>query len=137
MTNSQYAECTCLLRKALLANALFSTLSGLTVLVAQRWVSRILGLSNDANLWILGVVLIVFAVSLTFNARRQNVKMSDAWVAVSMDLAWVVGSAVLIFVVPFSTVGQWVVILVAETVLVFALFQFLGIRRIQKSKRFG
>lgn len=133
----QHPECTCLLRKALLGNALFSTLSGLTILIGHQWVSRILGLTNNVNLWILGVGLIVFAVILTINARRQDVKTTDAWVAVWMDLAWVVGSGVLIFVVPFSIAGKWIVLFVAEVVLVFALLQFLGIRRIQKSIRFG
>ena len=127
----QHHECTCLLRKALMGNALFSTLSGLTILIGQRWVSRILGLTNNANLWVLGVGLLVFAVTLTINARKQIVKISDAWIAVWMDLAWVVGSGVLIFIVPFSMAGKWIVLIVAEIVLVFALLQFLGIRRIQ------
>ena len=96
-----------------------------------------MGLSSNANLWILGVGLIFFAVTLTINARKQNVKTTDAWIAVWMDLVWVVGSAVLIFVVPFTTAGKWVVFFAAEIVLVFALLQFLGIRRIQKSVRFG
>jgi len=36
--------------------------------------------------------------------------------------------------VPFSTEGKWVVGVVAELVLVFAVLQFVGIRRIQKSE---
>jgi len=131
--NPKYESHTCLLRKALIGNALFSTLSGLTILFAQRWVLRILGLSSSVNLLILGVGLIVFAVTLIINARKQQVKKSDAWIAVLMDLAWVVGSCVLILVVPFSMGGRWVVALVAELVLVFAVLQFVGIRRIQKS----
>jgi hypothetical protein len=59
------------------------------------------------------------------------------WMAVLMDLAWVLGSYVLIFVVPFSTEGKWVVGVVAELVLVFAVLQFVGIRRIQKNEQFG
>src|SRR5215471_16876745 len=131
--NAQYDEPACFLRKALLGNALFSTLSGLTILFAQGWVLRILGLPSSVNLLIFGVGLIVFAVTLVINARKQQVKKSDAWVAVLMDLAWVVGSYVLIFLVPFSMGGRWVVALVAELVLVFAVLQFVGIRRIQKS----
>jgi len=68
------------------------------------------------------------------NARKQQVKKSDAWIAVLMDVAWVVGSYILIFTVPFSTEGKWVVGVVAELVLVFAVLQFVGIRRIQKSE---
>jgi hypothetical protein len=132
--NPQYDQRACFLRKALLGNALFSTLSGLTILFAQGWVLRILGLSSSVNLLILGVGLIVFAVTLVINARKPQVKKSDAWVAVLMDLAWVVGSYVLIFLVPFSTKGKWVVGIVAELVLLFAVLQFVGIRRIQKSE---
>jgi uncharacterized membrane protein HdeD (DUF308 family) len=107
--NAQYDQRACFLRKALLGNALFSTLSGLTILFAQGWVLQILGLSSSVNLLILGVGLIVFAVTLVINARKQQVKKSDAWIAVLMDLAWVVGSYVLIFLVPFSRKGKWVV----------------------------
>lgn len=122
------------LRKALMGNALFSTLSGLTILFAQGWVLRILGLASNVNLLILGVGLIVFAVTLVVNARRQQVKKSDAWIAVLMDVAWVLGSYILIFIVPFSTEGKWVVGVVAELVLLFAVLQFVGIRRIEKSE---
>ena len=125
----------CFLRRALMGNALFSTLSGLTILFAQGWVLRILGLSNKVSLAILGVALIVFAVTLVINARKQEVKLSDAWIAVWMDGAWVITSYVLIFIVPFSTEGKWVVGVVAELVLLFAVLQFLGIRRIQKGEQ--
>jgi hypothetical protein len=135
--NPQCEERSCLLRKALMGNALFSTLSGLTILFAQRWVLRILGLSQNANLLILGIVLILFAATLVINAQRAQVKISDAWIAVWADLAWVLGSYVLIFVVPFSTGGKWVVGVVAELVFVFAVLQFVGIRRIQKSEQFS
>jgi hypothetical protein len=135
--NPQSGEHACFLRKALMGNALFSTLSGLTILFAQGWVLRILGLSKDVSLPILGLGLLVFAATLVINARRQQVKTSDAWIAVFMDVAWVLGSYVLIFIVPFSVAGKWVVGLVAELVLGFAVLQFVGIRRIQKSERCG
>jgi len=130
----QREEPACFLRKALMGNALFSTLSGLTILLAQGWVLRILGLASSVNLLILGAGLIVFAITLVVNARKQQVKKSDAWIAVLMDVAWVLGSYILIFIVPFSTEGKWVVGVVAELVLVFAVLQFVGIRRTQKSE---
>lgn len=132
--NQPCEERACFLRRALMGNALFSTLSGLTILFAQGWVLRILGLASNVNLLVLGVGLIVFAVTLVVNARRQQVKKSDAWIAVLMDVAWVLGSYILIFIVPFSTEGKWVVGMVAELVLLFAVLQFVGIRRIEKSE---
>ena len=130
--NPQCEARACLLRKALMGNALFSTLSGLTILFAQSWVLRILGLAQTVNLLILGIGLLLFAATLVINARRQQVKISDAWIAVWADLVWVLGSYALIFVMPFSTGGKWVVGVVAELVLVFAVLQFVGIRRIRR-----
>jgi hypothetical protein len=135
--NPQSGERACLLRKALIGNALFSILSGVTILFAQGWVLRILGLPENISLAILGIGLLVFAVTLVINARRQPVRTWDAWIVVVLDLAWVLGSYVLIFVVPFSAEGKWVVGVVAELVSVFAVLQFVGIRRIQKNENFG
>ncbi|HSY65660.1 MAG TPA: hypothetical protein VK829_13740 [Terriglobales bacterium] len=135
--NSACEEPTCLLRKALLGNALFSALSGLTLLFAQKSVLRILGLFNRVSLVVLGVGLIIFAATLVVNARRQRVKTSDAWVAVLMDVAWVLTSYVLIFVLPFSMEGKWVIGVVAELVLLFAILQFMGIRRIRDNEQSG
>jgi len=120
-----------------MGNALFSILSGLTILFAQGWVLRILGLSSKVSLLVVGFGLLVFAAALVVNARKPEMKLSDAWMAVWMDIAWVIGSYVLIFDGPFSTEGKWVVGAVAELVFVFAVLQFIGIRRIQKSEQFG
>lgn len=122
-----------LLKKALTGNALFSILSGVAILFANRWLVRFLGLPETVSLVILGVGLIGYAATLLLNARRPTIKMTDAWVAVIMDLVWVVGSYVLITVVPFSVGGKWVIASVAELVLAFAILQWLGIRRIRSS----
>jgi len=110
-------------------------MSALIILLAPRWALRLLGLSQDVSLRVLGFALIFFAITLLINARRPKVKAFDAWTAVIMDLAWVVGSGALLFIVPFSTSGKWVVTLVADLVLVFAILQFAGIRRMQKSEQ--
>ncbi len=134
---SQCEERACLLRKALMGNALFSTLSGLTILLAHGWVLRVLGLSQNVSLMILGIGLLVFAATLVINARRQQVRTSDAWIAVSMDVAWVLASFVIVFVAPLSTSGKWIVAGIADVVLLFALLQLAGIRRIRNIEQFG
>jgi len=121
-----------LLRKALLANASFSTLSGLVLIFAERWVVRLLGLPETINLITLGISLLVFAAILVLFARKTPIKLLDAWIAVLLDAAWVIGSYPLLFVVRFSTSGKWVVGIVAEVIMVFGLLQWLGIRRIRK-----
>ena len=126
-----------LLKKALTGNAVFSVVSGVAILFANRWLVKFLGLPEKVSLAILGVSLIGYAALLWLNAHRPKIKITDAWVAVIMDVIWVVGSYALIFVVPFSVGGKWVVALVAELVLAFAILQWLGIRRIRKSARYA
>jgi hypothetical protein len=126
-----------LLKKALTGNAVFSVVSGVAILFANRWLVKFLGLPDKISLAILGVSLIVFAAILWLNARRPTIKITDAWIAVIMDAVWVMGSYVLIFVVPFSVGGKWVVALVAELVLAFAIVQWLGIRKIRKSRQYA
>ena len=126
-----------LLRRALIGNAMFSGVSGAAILLVNRWLVKFLGLPDKVSLAILGVCLIVYAAVLWFNARRPTIKIIDAWVAVVMDAVWVLGSYTLILVVPFSLAGKWVVALVAELVLAFAVWQWLGIRRIRKSEQYA
>src|SRR5260370_12137468 len=121
-----------LLRIALMGNALFSAMSGLILILAGQWVVGLVGLAESVNLITMGISLLVFAVTLVVFARRKPIKVSDAWIAVVLDLAWVIGSYPLLFVVPFSTTGKWIVGIVAEVVMLFALAQWLGIRRIRK-----
>ena len=135
--NQSVEECQDLLKKALAGNALFSVVSGVAILFANRWLVKFLGLPDKASLAILGVCLIVYAAILWVNAHRAKIKLTDAWMAVIMDAVWVVGSYTLILAVPFSVGGKWVVALVAEVVLAFAIAQWLGIRRVQKSEQYG
>jgi len=122
------------LKKALTGNATFSAVCGVLILLADRQLVAFLGLPNQVSLALLGVCLIVYAGSLWLNARRSKIRIAEAWVAVSLDAMWVIGSYLLIFVVPFSSGGKWMIALVAEAVLAFAVLQLLGIRRVQRAE---
>jgi len=135
--NQKMEESQGLLKRALTGNAMFSGLSGTAILLANRWLVKFLGLPDKVSLAILGVSLLVYAAVLWFNARRPKLRIIDAWVAVVMDAVWVLGSYILIFVIPFSLAGKWVVARVAELVLAFAVCQWLGIRRIRKSEQYA
>jgi len=135
--NQEIEESQGLLKRALIGNAMFSGLSGAAILLANRWLVKFLGLPDKVSLAILGVSLIVYATVLWFNARRPKIRITDAWVTVVMDAVWVLGSYTMILVIPFSLAGKWVVALVAELVLAFAVWQWLGIRRIRKSEQYA
>jgi hypothetical protein len=130
-------ECQGLLKKALTGNAVFSVVSGVAILFANRWLVKFLGLPESVSLALLGISLVVYAVLLWLNARKAKIKIAGAWVAIVMDVVWVIGSYALIVVVRFSVGGKWVVALVAELVLAFAVLQWMGVRRILKSRRYA
>src|SRR5437667_12912478 len=122
-----------LLKKALSGNAVFSVVSGVEILSANGWFVKFLGLPDKVSLAILGVSLIVYAAILWLNARRPRIKITDAWIAVIMDAVWVMGSYALIFVVPFSVGGKWVVAMVAELLLAFAIVKWLCFHKFRMS----
>jgi len=119
-----------LLRRALLGNAAFSALTGLTLLAAAGPLEAVLGVPEVA-LRVVGLLLLPFAAGLLRLATRERVDRGQAWLAVAMDLAWVAGSAVLLLgeLWPLNTAGTWTVIGVADVVLTFALLQTLGLWR--------
>jgi len=120
-----------LLRYALVGNASFSSITGLFIIVAHDWIAHLLGVRGNASLVGLGIGLLVFAATLLINARRPELRLAEAWAVVLMDLAWVAGSYVILLVAPFTVEGKWVIAVVADLVLVFAVLQWVGIHRIQ------
>jgi hypothetical protein len=123
------------LRYALIGNASFSTITGVFIVIAPDWTAHLLGLSGTANLIGLGIGLLIFAAALLINARRPELRLAEAWAVVLMDLTWVAGSYVILLVAPFTVEGKWVIAMVADLVLVFAVLQWMGIRRIQSHER--
>ena len=112
--NEQMSDKQKLLRRALQGNALFSVISGVVILAMNRTVVEFLGLPSNASLTALGIALLGYAGWLLWNATREKIKIVNAWIAVILDMVWVVGSYALLFAVRFSSGGKWAVVLVAE-----------------------
>lgn len=76
-----------------------------------------------------GAVLAVVALALA--SRRSPINRRLAWAAVVLDALWVLSSVVLIFSnqIPLTVAGKWAVALVADVVALFAVLQYVGIRR--------
>lgn len=121
-----------LLRRALLANAAFSGVTGLAGLVAAPPLAAWLGLDGGAGLLrVLGVGLLLFAVMLLQLARTDRPDPRWAGAASVADALWVVGSAALLLLSPglLSAGGQWALGLIAVAVAAFAIAQAAGLRR--------
>jgi hypothetical protein len=121
-----------LLRNALYGNSIFSFVSGVIFLLFSKAMAGFLGLSASWIILVLGLGLIAYGVEIYLAARSEPVNRDIAKFAVYADLAWVLGSAVLIFanLVPFTDAGKWAIVIIADIVLVFAILQYVGLRRI-------
>jgi cytochrome c oxidase assembly factor CtaG len=121
-----------LLKNALFIDSLFSLLSGIAFLLFSKAVASLLGVSASWIIPALGVGVIVYAIEIYLAARAEPVPMGIARFAVYGNLVWVLGSVLLIFAnpVPFSTAGKWTIAILADVVLVFAILQHVGLRRL-------
>ncbi len=118
-----------LLRIALIANGIFSGLSGLTMLIWAGALSRLLGLTPPALLAMVGAGLLIYAGVLGWLVSRQVDLRRYALGVVGLDLLWVLGSAALFLQDPFglTTGGKWTIVLVADVVGAFAALQAYSI----------
>lgn len=131
---SAHRTASSLLRRALQANGAFSALSGVVLIVAAEPLSAVLGLKMPAILIGIGAGLLVYAAALFRNALGATINEAEALLAVILDAAWVAGSLVLILAGRLSVVGNWMVAIIADIVLLFAVLQFYALRRIRKGR---
>lgn len=132
-----------LLRRALLGNMIFSTLSAVFFFFGSQAVAEFLGIADvrvfelingGSFILFLGLGLAIFAVDLLFIATRPSINPGMAWSIVAADVIWVTASWLLLITgaIPFSDAGNWGVLIVADVVLIFAIVQTVGIRRMTR-----
>ena len=123
-----------LLRRALRGNGIFSTVSGIVFLAAAAPVAAFMGLNSSLPFTILGVGLIGYALLFFWQTNKEFIAANFAIFAIVADVLWVIGSWALILFDPFgfTVAGKWAVGLIAEAVFVFAVVQYIGLRRLSK-----
>jgi hypothetical protein len=122
-----------LLRNTLAVNALTTALSGVAFAVAATPLAPRLGLPGPLPLLTFGLVLMAFA-AYVWLVRREPVDLAQARLVFLMDVAYVIASLLLVAVWPraLSSLGRALVILMADAVAVFALLEFVGLRRARR-----
>lgn len=117
-----------LLKTALVANAAFSMMSGLALVLLngqfQQWFKM------DFPFWIVGIGLLPFAYMAYQASRNEETIVRKGREITILDVTWVIASVVALLLIDFTTIGQWLIIGVALIVGDFAFFQWLGMRRI-------
>ena len=123
-----------LLRQALVADATTSAAFGLLMLIGAGSLSGILGLP-EMLLRIAGVVLLPYAALVGWLGVREAISKPIAWAVVLGNALWVADSLLLLasgWVSPTSA-GYAFVIGQALVVLMYAEFQYVGLRRSQEA----
>jgi hypothetical protein len=119
-----------LLRRALLADGVFSGTTGILLIVAAGFLSEHFGLAT-LFLRLVGISLIPFAATLIYLAPRVERFRPLAWAVVAGNFAWAVASGLLLlsgWVEP-TNVGFAFVIGQAVLVAGFADLQLIALRR--------
>jgi|APSaa5957512622_1039677.scaffolds.fasta_scaffold74821_1 hypothetical protein len=120
-----------MLHKALRGNAIFCDVSGLVMILTAKFLAEFMGLSNPVVLIGLGVGLLAWAAILFWGSLQFNIPRWLSWLAIDGDLIWVIGSIVVILMptLTLSTSGKWMIAIIADIVLLFAIWQFYALRK--------
>lgn len=127
------------LRRALVCNAVFSSLCGASMSMAPAGILAWLGIEatplSQLLLQALGLGLLIFAADLAHQATRPRLLTWRALYASTADLLWVVTSMALIVLAPslFSASGVRVLSVVALVVVCMAFWQLWAIDRTHRS----
>ena len=122
---------TSLLTKVLRADGLFALLSGMLLLFGAGPVSELIDLSYPMALAVVGVVLLGYAGMLLFYAGRETQNRAVGQLAIVLNLVWVTASygGLLLGMFPVNSAGKWAIAIIAEVVFLFAIAEFIALRR--------
>lgn len=123
--------CIHLLNRILQANALFSGLSGLTGLLFSGPIADVMGIGRPFVLMIVGGVLLLYAVDLAMTSRSATIPAAKVRYFIAMDVAWVIGSVVLLLIpsLELTGAGRMLIVVLAGFVAVFAALQYVAARK--------
>lgn len=116
------------LRRALLANALFSGASGAVMLLTAEPLAALLGFDLPWILMVAGAGLLVFGAGLVLLARIRPPPVAWVRAVVAADLAWIALTlgALVLWWQAWSAAGVAAVVAVDVVVLAFAIVQARG-----------
>lgn len=122
-----------MLQNTFYANMVFSGLFTVIFLFATQSMANFMGISYGWMLTVLGLGFIPFIglIAWALNSQPWNGRLVKTIIA--MDASWVLLSYLYLLLAwsDLTVGGRWFVFLQAEVIFFFALFQYLGLRRLQ------
>ena len=124
------------LTKVLRADGVFALLSGFLLLVGRQIIADLIELESPIFLAVDGLVFMAYGLMLLYFAGRGSNSRRIGQIAIVLNLLFVAGvyAGLLLNLFPVSTTGKWVFALVAEVVLIFAVLEYIGLRRLNKER---
>ena len=122
------------LQKALKTNAIFSSISGVTMILLNHQIADLFGTTNNTIFWVVGLILIYFSITIWYEIRKQR-RPAVLWIIIQ-DHAWVLGSFILIIADPFqiTQIGILIIGIIALVVLYMAINQMIALNKTTEKK---
>jgi hypothetical protein len=122
-----------LLRNALRGNSVFSVVRGLIMIFDAGLFANFMGIESTIPFIVIGIGLLLYAAMLYINTTQRPINKTFGWYAVIADGVWVLASAIVLLTDAFTLTseGKWLVLIIADMVLLFAIVQYIGIRRMK------
>jgi hypothetical protein len=135
MTRSRYADDPGrVLRVALTVNALATAATGVLFLAGAPALHGIFGLASPLPLAVVGFLFVLFG-GYVWLGRREPLNPRIGFAIFLMDVAYVAASVVFLLAFPrvLSPLGWWLTLGLAEVVTVFAIAEYVGLRRLTRT----
>lgn len=130
--HSSSAEDGRFLRRVLYGNATFTGFIAVVLIIAAGPAASFTGLDYPLAYVALGIGLLPFAWFCAYTARQRQLNPTYAKIILLLDVVWVAGSFLLLLSgwLPLTTAGKWAAAIIDEVVAVFAVLEFIGLRRL-------
>jgi hypothetical protein len=118
------------LRRVLLLDCVISGVTGLAMLAGSDLIGRLIG-APPAFVQYAGGSLLPFAAFVFYLSQRDLVSRGAIWTVIALNVAWVAGSVLLLFIdaIAPTAFGTAFIVLQAIAVASFAEMQYVGLRK--------
>ena len=116
------------------ADSAFCVLLGLLLLLDANGVSQFVGAQSSTIIGALGLGTALYGAALLYDVVKGKVNAQLLKVVIGLDVLWIAASIILLVVAPaaLNTEGRWTVLILADIVGTFGIWQYVGLRRLNK-----
>jgi len=121
------------LQKSLRINAMFSGISGFTLVLLNKPIATSFNIKFNTPFWIVGIALLFFASTIIYEIFKQRL-LAVLWI-IAQDFLWVIGSIFIVAIDPFeiSKSGNSIIFIVALIVLFMGINQSKALGQVDSS----